>query len=91
MAFPDDEKPVGDEVTFGPFRLSLTKRLLTRAGEPVKLNGRALDILGVAVDHFDRGANRVEHHVDRHARPSAREFVDLERLLLFLVEPASCR
>jgi TolB-like protein len=45
MASPDDENPVGDEVTFGPFRLSLTKRLLTRAGAPVKLNSRALDVL----------------------------------------------
>jgi TolB-like protein len=45
MASPDDVNSVGDEVTFGPFRLSLTRRLLTRAGEPVKLNSRALDIL----------------------------------------------
>jgi TolB-like protein/Tfp pilus assembly protein PilF len=45
MVSSDSENPVGDEVRFGPFRLSLAKRLLTRAGEPVKLNSRALDIL----------------------------------------------
>ena len=36
-----------DEVTFGPFRFDLLRRELTRDGLPVRLGGRALDILSV--------------------------------------------
>ena len=35
----------GDVVSFGPFRLNLSKRLLTRDGALVPLGGRALDVL----------------------------------------------
>ncbi len=35
----------GDEVRFGPFRLDLAKRTLLNEGKPVRLGGRALDLL----------------------------------------------
>jgi adenylate cyclase len=35
----------GDEVTFGQFRLDLRRRVLLCGGEPVRLGGRALEIL----------------------------------------------
>jgi TolB-like protein len=35
----------GDEVKFGPFRLDFGQRTLSRKGTPVRLGGRALDIL----------------------------------------------
>jgi len=35
----------GDEVKFGPFRLNIAKRALSRDDESVRLGGRALDIL----------------------------------------------
>src|SRR6185369_5670813 len=38
-------------ITFGPFRLSPSQRLLTKNGEPVKLGGRAFDILSVLVEN----------------------------------------
>src|ERR1700679_1393604 len=34
-----------DALSFGPFSLSAAERLLRKAGEPVALGGRALDIL----------------------------------------------
>ena len=34
-----------DEVAFGPFRLDLARRQLSRDGAPVQLGGRALDLL----------------------------------------------
>ena len=34
-----------DELSFGPFRLIVSERLLTRKGVPVELGARALDIL----------------------------------------------
>ena len=37
--------------SFGPFRLSVSERLLARGGEPVGIGGRALDILIVLVEH----------------------------------------
>lgn len=37
--------------SFGPFRLSVSERLLARGGEPVAIGGRALDILIVLVEH----------------------------------------
>jgi DNA-binding winged helix-turn-helix (wHTH) protein len=39
-----------DSVTFGPFRLFATERLLERDGVPVNLGGRALDILLTLVE-----------------------------------------
>jgi predicted ATPase/DNA-binding winged helix-turn-helix (wHTH) protein len=40
-----------DTVSFGPFRLAPSERLLERAGVVVPLGGRALDILIVLVEH----------------------------------------
>ena len=37
----------GDEVTFGPFRFDVARRELSHDGSPVRLGGRALDILCV--------------------------------------------
>jgi DNA-binding winged helix-turn-helix (wHTH) protein len=34
-----------EEVAFGPFRLDLQQRTLSRAGAPVRLGSRAIDIL----------------------------------------------
>src|ERR1700730_12951451 len=34
-----------DELSFGPFKLVVSERLLTRRGAPVELGARALDIL----------------------------------------------
>ncbi|MEA2727363.1 MAG: hypothetical protein QOF70_1838 [Acetobacteraceae bacterium] len=38
------------EIAFGPFRLSATERLLERSGEPLRLGGRAMDILIALVE-----------------------------------------
>ena len=40
-----------DAVSFGPFRLAPSERLLERAGKAVPLGGRALDILVVLLEH----------------------------------------
>jgi adenylate cyclase len=41
---PDDDP---QEILFGPFKLDRRKRRLTRAGVPIPLGGRALDVLAV--------------------------------------------
>lgn len=41
----DPAAPVAAQIVFGPFRLVPGKRLLTRAGVPVEIGGRALDLL----------------------------------------------
>jgi TolB-like protein/DNA-binding winged helix-turn-helix (wHTH) protein/Tfp pilus assembly protein PilF len=43
-----------DIIEFGPFRLDLQRRLLSRAGEPVAVSSRAFDILAMLVAHRDR-------------------------------------
>src|SRR5882672_9405447 len=40
----------GDVISFGPFRLFAARRLIERAGVPVHLGGRALDILIVLTE-----------------------------------------
>ncbi|MGO4512591.1 transcriptional regulator [Bradyrhizobium sp. 2TAF36] len=46
------EQPrVWDTISFGPFRLCISKRLLLKDGGPVHLGGRALDILIALVRH----------------------------------------
>src|ERR1700726_3272032 len=37
-------------IAFGPFRLSVAERLIERAGEPLELGGRAMDILIALVE-----------------------------------------
>jgi DNA-binding response OmpR family regulator len=44
--------PATDVYAFGQFRLLASERLLTRAGEPIKLGSRAFDILHVLVSAF---------------------------------------
>jgi predicted ATPase/DNA-binding winged helix-turn-helix (wHTH) protein len=41
----------GDVISFGPFRLFTAQRLVERAGAPLQLGSRALDILIVLVEH----------------------------------------
>ena len=38
------------DVSFGPFRLSVRRRTLTRRGSPVALTGRAFDLLTALID-----------------------------------------
>lgn len=40
----------GEQVTFGPFRLSPGERLLSRDGKPVDIGGRSFDLLVVLVE-----------------------------------------
>src|SRR5262249_49891631 len=42
--------PSNDVLSFGPFRLAPSERLLTKEGAPVELGARALDIL-IALGH----------------------------------------
>ena len=49
LAAQHDRPVLGDSVSFGPFTLALTARLLERDGEPVSLGGRAFDILAALV------------------------------------------
>jgi len=42
-------------VSFGPFRLFPSERVLKKADEPVKLGSRAFDILLVLVEHAGGG------------------------------------
>ena len=46
--------------TFGPFQLSPDERLLRRGGVPVRLGGRALDLLIALVDHAGRVVTKKE-------------------------------
>jgi DNA-binding winged helix-turn-helix (wHTH) protein len=38
------------DVSFGPFRLSVRRRILSRRGSPVALTGRAFDLLTALID-----------------------------------------
>ncbi|MEH2481053.1 putative ATPase/DNA-binding winged helix-turn-helix (wHTH) protein [Nitrobacteraceae bacterium AZCC 2146] len=57
---------MGDELqrswvaSFGPFRLFAAERLLEKAGEPLQLGGRALDILIVLVERAGEVVSRKE-------------------------------
>jgi DNA-binding winged helix-turn-helix (wHTH) protein len=50
----------GDVVSFGPFRLFTAQRLLERAGAPLQLGSRALDILIVLVEHAGEVVSKKE-------------------------------
>ena len=41
----DEHVPEKDEVSFGPFTLRLSRRMLEKDGAPVQLSARALEIL----------------------------------------------
>jgi DNA-binding winged helix-turn-helix (wHTH) protein/TolB-like protein/Tfp pilus assembly protein PilF len=49
-----------DMVAFGPFRLDVEQRRLSRAGVPVALSSRAFDILATLVEHRDRVVSKDE-------------------------------
>ena len=53
-----------DVVSFGPFRLYRRQRLLKRDGEPVRLGGRAFDVLVALIDN----AGEVVGHKELFAR-----------------------
>ena len=38
-------------ISFGPYRISPSQRLLTKNGETVKIGGRAFDLLAILVEH----------------------------------------
>src|SRR4029077_17962784 len=44
----------GHAISFGPFRLLPSQRLLLEGGQPVRLGSRALDILAVLADNAGR-------------------------------------
>ena len=44
-AMLDNGPPNVETISFGPFRLHVAERRLERAGAPVHLSGRALDVL----------------------------------------------
>ena len=54
----------GESISFGPFRLSPSERLLVRGSEPVPLGGRALDLLITLIDR----AGQVVGHRELIAR-----------------------
>jgi DNA-binding response OmpR family regulator len=47
-----------DVIEFGPFRLDLAKRELTRNGEPIALTGGELDLLHILATHPNRVLDR---------------------------------
>jgi predicted ATPase/DNA-binding winged helix-turn-helix (wHTH) protein len=55
----DKENPQTDEtISFGPFRLFAASRLIERAGTPLQLGGRALDILVALVEQAGKVVNK---------------------------------
>src|ERR1700677_4263108 len=46
--------PSRETISFGPFRLVPTERLLEKSGSPLHLSARAFDILMVLVEHAGR-------------------------------------
>src|ERR1700732_4834758 len=47
----DENPPTKDAVSFGPFRLIAAERLIERAGIPLQVGSRALEVLIVLVEH----------------------------------------
>jgi predicted ATPase/DNA-binding winged helix-turn-helix (wHTH) protein len=56
----NEDPPVKDVVSFGPFRLSAPERLLERAGAPLQLGSRALDILIALVERAGEVVSKKE-------------------------------
>ena len=50
-AMADQVALIRDVISFGPFRLAVGERLLTRDGARVELGGRALDLLIAFATH----------------------------------------
>src|SRR6266851_10148571 len=55
-----DNLRTNDVASFGPFRLLIAERLLEKAGEPLELGGRALDILITLVERAGEVVTRKE-------------------------------
>lgn len=55
-----DNLGTNDVASFGPFRLFSAERLLEKAGEPLQLGGRALDILMALVERAGEVVSRKE-------------------------------
>ena len=55
-----DNLGTNDVASFGPFRLFSAERLLEKAGEPLQLGGRALDILIALVERAGEVVSRKE-------------------------------
>jgi len=55
-----DEPLTGETASFGPFRLTVTEKLLTKGDEPVLVGGRALDILITLVERAGQIVSRRE-------------------------------
>src|SRR5690348_14201708 len=65
-------QPAKDVISFGPFRLSPSARLLEKDGVPVQLGGRALDLLIALVEQ----AGEVVSKADLFAKVWANVTVD---------------
>ncbi len=55
---PAAEAGAADTFTFGPYRLDITARQLTRDGEPVTLTGSEFDLLRIFVEHPNKMLHR---------------------------------
>src|SRR5713226_6096862 len=61
MRMIDKENPQTDEViSFGPFRLFTAQRLIERAGVPLHLGSRALDLLLVLIEYASKVVSKNE-------------------------------
>ena len=54
------DQPAEDAVSFGKFRLYPAARLLERDGAPIRIGGRALDILILLAEHAGRVVSKKE-------------------------------
>jgi DNA-binding winged helix-turn-helix (wHTH) protein len=69
---PDLQPCGGRQIMFGPFRLYPDQRVLLRADTPVRLGGRALEILIALVEH----AGKIVRKADLTARVWPDTFVE---------------
>jgi len=57
---PTDAPPTDQELAFGPYRLTPSKRTLLNDGQPVPLNGRAFDLLLALVERAGEVVSKEE-------------------------------
>ena len=55
-----EHQPLRERISFGPFCLSPSERLLTRGGEPVEIGGRSFDLLVVLTEQPGRVLSKRE-------------------------------
>jgi DNA-binding winged helix-turn-helix (wHTH) protein len=55
-----DNQRLRERISFGPFSLSPSERLLTRDGEPVEIGGRSFDLLVVLTEQPGRVLSKRE-------------------------------